>query len=235
MSGLLNLKIIPLMALGLLCLIGCGEVTDEDRIGDAQYCMDDIPVSEPDVAKRTAAVNSCMSKLGSVVSSKASLMRCSGNFLIEGFGNPEKIVSAMENVTSTSGGAGTVAMMNVLKFSSQGSNQANSDFVTQTLTYCQDAGSPGFVMIASFARIATSMASVASVNLSDGLSPTEVSAIMNESPAVIGATATVAYQTSCTEGESSNAELCDQLGAAIQGGMTEEQIGQALLTGWQSQ
>ncbi len=224
-----------MIVLGLIYISGCA-ATDDDNIGDAQFCLDDLPITGLSVNERTSKVNTCLSKLGSVSSKQASLIRCSANFLIEGFGDPTRIVDAMNNVGSQQGGGGggTVAMMNVLKFSSQATAAENKTLAEQTFTYCQEAGNPGYVLIASFSKIATSLAEIATVNLSDGISPSEVNTIMTQSPTVIGATASVAYQTSCSNGDTSNAELCSQLGAAINSGATEEEIGQALLDAWKT-
>lgn len=224
-----------MIVLGLVYFAGCA-ATDDDKIGDAQFCLDDLPVTGLSVGERTSKVNTCLSKLGTLSTKQASLIRCSANFLIEGFGDPTRIVSAMENVGNQQGGAsGTVAMMNVLKFSSQATAIENSNLAEQTFSYCQEAGNPGYVLIASFSKIATSLSEIATVNLSDGLSQTEVNTIMTQSPEIIGATANVAYQTSCSEGENANSELCSQLGAAITSGATEAEIGEALLNAWKSQ
>jgi hypothetical protein len=216
----------------LVLTLGCAE-TDSDKLGDAQFCLDEVPVSLSDAQERASRVNACLSKLGSVSSKEASLIRCSANFLIEGFGSPQKLTSAMEEL-NTGGGSGTVAMMNVLKFSSQASADANSEFAEQTFNHCQAAGNPGYVLIASFARIATTLSKVAGI-LNGGLDDGEVSSLLaTESPQIIGETAIVAYQASCSEGENANTELCTQLGAAIQGGASSAEIGTALLNGWKN-
>jgi hypothetical protein len=225
-----------ILAASSIVVFGCAE-TDDDKIGDAQFCMDDIPVSGLSVTQRTSRVNECVSKLGTLQSAKASMIRCSANFLIEGFGDPERIMQAFDAISSgsQSGSSGTVAMMNQLKFSSQATAQDNSAFAEETVQYCKEAGNPGYILVSSFSRIATTLSESADI-LADGqLTPTEISNLATQTPEVIGQTAEIAYQTSCSGNQPSNDQLCTELGAAMASGATSTEIGQALLSAWQNQ
>ena len=137
---------------------------------------------------------------------------------------------------------GTVAMMSVLAFTSQADADANASFAQQTLSICQQAGNPGFVLVASFSNIASALvkASAAAGNiLSDGvITPQELNDVISNAgnlPAeVIGATATAAYQASCSSGTESNEALCSELGQALNSQQSNEAIGQALLDSWKN-
>lgn len=232
-------------------MLGCA-VTDEDRIGDSQFCLDDLPLaSMSDVNERVSKVNGCLSKLGSVSTKQASLVRCAANFLIEGFGTPSKIVNALQQVSTQqgSGGGGTVGMMSILAFTSQTKSgqtatenaTANANFAQETLNYCTQAGNPGYIWIASFSNMASALAKVGAavggVNVSDGISATEIDTILSSGSSaaddVIGATAIAAYQTSCSGADQTNQTLCTELGNAVTSGANSAAIGAALRAQWQ--
>ena len=244
MFRLLNLILTSLFTFILMVLVGCAE-TDEDKVGSAQYCLDDVPASGLTATDRQTKINSCLSKITNVKTKQASLIRCSGGFLIEGFGDPAILVNALTTMNDSTGGNGTTALMNVLAFKTQGaSSTATSDedkvFAQKTFDYCNEAGNPGFVMFASISNMATVFASIAakvgSTSIADLINnPASAATLLAESDEIIGATAAAAYQTSCTSGDETNAELCSQLGTAMDSGATAEQIGAALRDGWKSQ
>lgn len=231
---------LAIASLSMTLLAGCSTSTDADKIGDAQYCLDDLPISFASQAERTASVNACLDKLGSVSSKQASLIRCSANFLIEGFGDPSKLVNALEKVNNGGGGNATVGMMSVLAFSSKSTATENAAFAQQTLSYCQEAGNPGFVLVASFSNIASALAkageALGGVNLNDGLSQQELTTILESAQSmpdeVIGSTAIAAYQTSCAAGSQSNEALCSQLSQSLANNTDPSAIGAALRDQW---
>ncbi|MEY4617222.1 MAG: hypothetical protein RJB66_2182 [Pseudomonadota bacterium] len=236
-KAMMKSLMVAVLSLGLLA--GCSASNDQDKIGDAQFCLDELPVTGLSAAQRKTRVNTCLDKLGTLSSKDASLIRCSGNFLIEGFGDPGRIVDAMSSLSNQGGGSGTVGMMSFLKFKSMGVSETateaeDSVLANETFSYCSDAGNPGYVMIASFARIATNLSGVADV-LADGqLDAAEVTQLINAgTPEVIGQTAIIAYEASCSGGENANKELCSQLSGSMNSGNASA-IGQALLNAWKT-
>lgn len=216
----------------LLTVVGCAS-SDEDKVGDAQFCLDEIPMSGLGTTETQSRVGACVAKLGTLNTKQANSIRCTGNFIIEGFGDPNKLVNALTNVSGNGKGGGTAGMMKYLAFSSQGSSDANNAFATQTLGYCESAGNPGFVLVASFSRIATNITAVGDI-LADGqITPAEVATILTTAtPEIIGDTAKIAYTTSCSGGENSNTQLCTELGKALESGVSSQDIGAALLDAW---
>lgn len=209
----------------LFMLAACSE-TNSDKITDAQICLD----------KATATTaQACVDKVSGLSSKEASFIRCSANFITEGFGTPAKIIDAFSALEDKSGNP-TLTAMTTLIFTSQGGStdpDANSAFAQATFNHCEAAGNKGMVLIASFANMATTIAKAGGSTLFDGTAtPAELSAAItslgNASDDVLGATALAAYQVSCSGGESSNAELCGELENAVAGGATSAEIGAAL-------
>lgn len=212
----------------------CSGTTDEEKVGDAQFCLDEIPLGLS-TQVRTTRVNTCIAKLGSVNSASANLIRCSGNFLIEGFSEPATITDIMNKLGDQQANSGTVVMMQALAFDSQGDTASNQAFATETFNYCEASGSPGYTLVASFSKMATALSEVASIFDDGQLSQTEIDQLATQTPAVIGATAQAAYQASCS-GDQANVELCTQLGNAIQSSNGDSTvIGQSLLNAWKNQ
>ena len=229
----------------LLGMISCAE-TDQDKIGDAQFCLDDLPVSGLSAAQRKSQVNSCVAKLGSVTGKQASLIRCSAGFIIEGFGDPALLVDIMKKMDSNqSGGVNEADLMGVLAFKTEGSSETATSFedtlfAKETLNHCNDAGNPGYVWIAFLVNTATNLASLANQyganNIQDLLNnPSLVTdpAVLAQSDTVLGATAVIAYQSSCNSGDQANEQICNQLGGAIAASGGDPQvIGAALRDYW---
>lgn len=240
MKVIKNLNQVVLALLVIPVMMGCSKETDEDKVGDAQFCLDDIPITGLPVPERSSKINTCLDKMSSVNTKQANLIRCASGFMIEGFADPQRLLSIAAEMDDSSNQDPTTALMGVLIFKSQGGDEgvANDDdkaLAKKTFDYCNAAESSGYLMLASVANMATVIAaSIGGINLSAGIdnlinNPDAVAA------EVIGATATAAYQTSCVNSNDSNSEICTQLGAAITsngGDMTA--IGTSLLATWQA-
>lgn len=233
---LLALLVMPVM-------IGCSKETDEDKVGDAQFCLDDLPITGLSATERSTKINSCLDKLGSVNNKQSNLVKCAAGFMIEGFADPAKLVDIAEEMDNADNQDPTIALMSVLIFKSQGTSDTASttedkELAQKTFNYCKASESSGYLMLASVANMATVIAaSIGGIDLSAGIDNlvNNPGALTDASAEVIGATATAAYQTSCANGNDSNSEICTQLGAAITsngGDMTA--IGTSLLATWQA-
>lgn len=210
-----------LVGLALVGAIGCGK-KDSDKIAEAQACLD---------SSTGAAALSCANKVDGLSSKESYLIRCSAAFIAEGIAEPATLVQAFQNLDAATNPVST--FMNILAFDMNNDPTEDKAFAQATFNNCNSAGNPGFVLIAGYANMATAISAVATVNLSDGISPTEVTDIIAAGPDAIAATATAVYTTSCTTGNESNAELCAELGTAItSAGGDNEALANALLAQW---
>jgi len=221
-------------------IVGCSKSTDEDKVGDTQFCLDDVPITGLSTTQRSSEINTCLAKMDGVTSRRANLIRCASGFMIEGLADPTKIIEIGDKLSNTNGQDPTTALMGILVFKSQGASETVPDaedkaFAQKTFNYCNSTGSSGYLMISSIANMATVIASIAGGDITAGITNlvNNPSELANASAEVIGATATAAYQTSCANNSDSNTEICTQLGAAINssgGDMTA--IGNSLLATW---
>jgi hypothetical protein len=217
-NKILLLAVVALMA-------GCAE-SDSDKVGDAQFCLDNTT----DYSQ--SSIDACTASLSGIESKDAYMVRCSANFIIEGFADPNKFISAFDQLKGKSSNA-TTAMMSVLAFKSQTTATGNKDFAQTTFNHCTASGSAGATLISSFANLATYIAATTSIASSlvtgGSISATQmasaVSELGNSSNETLGATAQAAYATSCASGSESNAQLCQTLGAAVTNGTSAADIG----------
>lgn len=210
------------LALGIATVLTCTLTAcgakDADKIGDAQLCLD----------KATAAeAPACLEKLGDLDSQESHLLRCAGGFIEQGFDQPTKFISAFSQMGSSQNGGGTLALMGILAFD-------DKTKMDTTFASCEKSGAKGFILLASMAKMATTIGSLFTGTSGDGLAGLQAaisgdpaaaqtameSAITKlngseEEQAEVGATAIVAYQTNCTSGNSTNTQLCSQLSQAV--------------------
>lgn len=209
--------------------IGCAE-SDADKVGDAQFCLDNLA----DTSQTN--VDACTASLSGIESKDAYMVRCSANFIIEGFADPNKFISAFDQLKSNTGTNPTTAMMSVLTFKSQPTPPQNQTFAQTTFDYCKASESAGAILISSFSNIATlivtSASNAAALLTSGSISPTQMATALaelnNSSDSTLGATAEAAYATSCANSEQSNAQLCETLEAAVSSGTSTADIGRLL-------
>lgn len=236
------IKLMLTLILGAFFTIGCSKATDEDKVGDAQFCLDDMPITGLSAGERTSYVNNCLSKMDGVTTKQAQLIRCSSGFLIEGFSDPSTLANILKSFKNNQQNSST-ALLGVLAFKSKGNSLTSSSnedkvFAQETFNYCNSAGNPGYVLISSIANMATVISSISSNgSIEQGIADllTNQDALASTSAEVIGATAIVAHQTSCQTIDDSNRQVCTELGNAIASGASPEQIGSALLSGWNNQ
>lgn len=137
------MKIKQILAIlsSLLLISSCAQ-KDSDKIGDAQACLDK--------AKTSAQANTCIAKVSGINSSSADGIRCAGKFIGEGFSDPQKYISALNNL---SGGGGVTGLMSALSFSSQNDITTDTDNAETTFGFCANSGGKGATLLAVFAYL----------------------------------------------------------------------------------
>jgi hypothetical protein len=227
------LKKISLLGL-MIFVLSCAE-NENDKIGDAQFCLDNL------TDYSATNVNACTAGIAKLESKDAYLVRCSANFIIEGFADPNKFLTAINQLSSSSSSNPTMSMMGLLTFKSQGSDAAgiaaNKVFAAETFDYCKLSGSAGSILISSFVNMATTIAGALgpTANLFEPghtITPEEMQTaivdLAGSSDEVLGATAQVAYQASCATADKTNADLCATLSTAVGDTTDPAVIGAAL-------
>lgn len=208
-----------LIALGVT--VGCSKATDADLIGDAQFCLDDLRTNGLSRDAIQPQVDRCLSGIKSLTSSQAYLLKCSGNFLIEGFGGVSKIETALNALQNS---ADEATLLNSLAFD-------NVTFAQQTSSVCQNSGSPSYTMLSSMASIATTMKDVLNVGNLNSTDITNLITSINSgdpdaqaSAATIGNAAVATYEQSCTGGAVVDQALCNQFQSAVNSGGSSADI-----------
>lgn len=214
-----------------LFLINCAQ-KDADKLASAQACVD----------KSTAATaGACLEKISGLSSQQSYAIRCSVMFIQEGFDDPTRYISAFEQLNQNGSGNSSLGLMGVMAFKSASTaaqNQANAD---TALSYCQQAGSKGYIMLAAAAQLGTTIAKYG--NLATYSQADLLAVITNPSvtdtadfQTAVGATAVIAYQSNCTGTNTSNQQLCSTFQSAVTsaGGTSNTQaIGAGLISALQ--
>lgn len=230
------IQILPIIA-SIIILTSCAQ-KDSDKIGDAQACLDK--------AKNSSQANTCITKVEGINSASADGIRCAGKFIGEGFSDPQKYITALNNL---SGGGGITGLMGALSFSSQNDITVDTDNAETTFGYCANSGGKGATLLAVFAylnnaiyefiRTGSSNGACATTPVSGGYSFASCLSAdaMNVLPNMIqlvdmaatsgssayniqsalGAAILTTYNISC-EGGSISSEMCTTLGNSVTGG-----------------
>ena len=201
----------------LLLASACAK-KDSDKISEAQDCLDKATSS-------TALL--CMEKVSGVESEAADLIRCSSIFVYEEFASPAKLANISDQL-KTPGAHSPTTAIGLLSFSKPDNGGAQSDaYSAKALDYCTKAKSKGMTLLASMARISTSLAAAlggttivdaCSGATTTGCQAAVTSAACSAPPAVVGAAALAAYQQSCATGSQSASSVCTQFAAASANG-----------------
>lgn len=134
-------------------LTACG-ATDADKIGEAQACLDK--------ATTTAQANVCTAKVSGIQTAAANGIRCSGNFIAEGFGSASKIVSLLQGLES----GGIDALLGLLTFTSKGNINSDNENASETFQYCLNSGGKGSTLLMAFSNVTMAVYSFAANNAS---------------------------------------------------------------------
>lgn len=203
-------------------LISCSKAKDSDKIGDAQFCMD---------TATAATVQTCVDKVAGIETAGAYIIRCSANFIENGFGSSQQIADTFGNLSTS--GSSALGLLGTLNF---GSTTA----ADTTFSNCTKTNQKGLTMLAAMVKSATAIASLGGLINAD--SPAEIQAAINALIATdptaaaltIGTAVTTIYASSCQTGSPANADLCAQMDAAYASAGTTDPtaIGLALLHAW---
>ncbi len=130
--------ITPIFSLAMLS--SCGE-KDNDKIGDAQRCLDTVAYTQADT---------CVTKLDGIESAKAYEMRCAAKFIREGFGDASKMLTAFTSLDGSSGSSGLTSFMGLISFTSKQNITEDNATASTTFDYCLKSGAKGSTLIAAF-------------------------------------------------------------------------------------
>lgn len=215
---------------GFLLLSSCGP-KDSDKVGDAQMCLD---------TATAANVGECVEKVSGIESPGAYVIRCSADFIKQGFGDPKVIVDTFKNLTDNPTN-GTKAFLSAMVFGTTA--EADSAY-----NNCQKTGQKGFTTLAMAVKSATYILSLG-LNLIGNLpaNPTEtdianaINAITSgtnqaQAALTIGTAVTETYSLTCKSGTQTNATLCTQMDQAFAtAGTTDPSaVGLAILNQWKN-
>lgn len=216
-------------------LSGC-ESEDERKLAAGQSCLDR--------ATTTADANACISIVQGLESESAYLIRCSANFIAQGF-TASRMASAFQRIKeNTGGGDPMVTLLGYFVFQPSLTNNTADDAVTN----CTRSNVRSMLRLASAAQLATTFATLSGISLTtfDPSSGTfdatqMLTAITNASgnatsEAAVGQATVTAAAAYCNEGSSYNGtEVCTNLNAAIAGaGTNYTLIGQQLIAALQT-
>lgn len=223
-----------LLALG--ALTGC-ETAEDRQIAAGQACLDS--------ARDAASADQCISIVQGLESESSYLIRCSANFVANGFtGN--RIASAFQRLKDDNGSGGQDPMMTMMTFLVF-QNTSDNHKIATTINNCQRSGVTSMFRLATTAQLATTIASLGGALGSGALDPnnpsfdpTQLQTIANnlisggttQDKEQIGSIAITAAEAYCNEGSSyKGTEVCTNLeGAIATGGGNLETIGQTLLS-----
>src|SRR6185312_2954149 len=143
-------------------LTSCGP-TDADKISDAQTCLNTATPANADL---------CVAMVAGITSQSAALIRCSGAFIKQGYGDPSKVAGALSQIDGSSGATQSIAMMTKLSFQYESTMAANVTDAQTAQSDCNISESPGLIFLVGVAATATQAAQLAgsspgSVNSAD--------------------------------------------------------------------
>jgi hypothetical protein len=142
-------------------LFAACETGDEDRIAQAQACLD---------RANQTTVSECELIVAGVTGPRASLIRCSADFIAQGF-TGSRFASAFTALkTTTTGQNSTLAMMAYLVFTVGADDAARNAAADTAVNNCTSSGLPGMIMFSQFAKSATLIS--AGLAITPGTPPT---------------------------------------------------------------
>ena len=213
---------IPVLAL----LISACESDQIDKLTEAQDC---INTATP------GSVGSCRSLLDGMNSEQSFILRCSIDFIAEGF-TTKTMATAFQNINSKSGVNQTSVFMGFLVFSS--TTSAN-----RTFDDCNASKEPSYVTLASFVKVSTLAASTAGLLTGGALdrnAPIDLNTAIGtlistpSSYSTVGDAVQTAYTSNCSSPANQSSSVCVKIVASMSGGGTSADIGlrflNALLT-----
>lgn len=215
-----------ILALGLSA---CSSKNDNEKIGDAQFCLDD---AEADDAKK------CVEGIEGIESKQASYLRCAAGFLAEGFGDPATLSNLKTQIDSA--GDNKMALLGILAFKSAGADSAKNQANAQaTLEECKKAGSSILVNFATIATLSSVLAGQADIDWSNpaNTTPEAAAALLDavaanptpETKEAIGNAVISAYSGQCAGKDTDDCKKINEAITAAGGTGNSEAVGQKAL------
>jgi hypothetical protein len=231
-SGFSRLGAVTLALAGFSVMAGC-ETSEDRQLASAQACLDR--------ARSAADANVCMTMVQGLESDYAYLIRCSANFVAQGF-NGDRVTEAFQSLANDTG-AGTDPMATMLSAIVFDDN-LTAHSASATFNNCSRSGVTSMVRLATVASMATLFGEVSgqlAVLIDPNSTPQQKeTAIQAAITSMISAPSATqeelgnlvisAGESFCNSGSAySGTEICSNLTQAIQvGGNNPEAIGEQL-------
>lgn len=237
-ARLRSTKFLPLgPTLGLMITLSAGLMgceSEEDRsLAAAQTCLD--------VAQTSADASTCLALIESHESKAAYHIRCSANFIAQGF-TGSRMASAFERLAADDGN-GPDPFINLMAFLVFSKDDLPDHTVDKTVENCAKSGVRSLERLSTAAQLATLIAGTTPSGL-ESFDPTDPDLIANMEDAIdslalstplevaeqVGAIALSMDQSFCNEDSSfEDEEICAYLDESIEGAENNAELGTALL------
>lgn len=134
-----------------LALIGCGGERDIDKVGDAQACLDKVDPAD------ASAVDQCLEPIRDLSGPGVESLRCTASFMKEGLATGERILKGFERFGGGSGSSETIALLEILSFTSSNSIGTNFQNAETAFQSCYKSEAKGATLLASFSYLTMSL------------------------------------------------------------------------------
>lgn len=210
---------------GLLTLSACNQETDQDRLMDAQFCLDQIKGMSP--AAASDAAEACVAGIKDIQTTNSYVLQCSAAYIGQGFTSADKLSSALDQLQ---GNSGTTALLGLMAFSSTTEAEAAYDVCTKTnqkaMSLLSAMTKSATIIAGSSLSLITSSTDLNTItqavedeinqiltDLSSGDST--VSGAAEDKLVEVGSAVVSVYQLSCASGSQVNSDLCGQIQTAL--------------------
>ncbi|HRO66948.1 MAG TPA: hypothetical protein PL182_05240 [Pseudobdellovibrionaceae bacterium] len=149
----------------LIGLSSCGGEKEVDRLGDAQRCLDRI--DGPD----SAAIQQCLAPISDLSGSGADSLRCTAGFMTEDLASGRRIIQGFDRLGENPSSDKTLALMEILSFTSQGAAANDFQSAESTFNACLASGAKGATLLASFSYLSMSLINYFSSVVSCAMTP----------------------------------------------------------------
>lgn len=228
-----NILKFTLLLIATSTFLSCAK-SDKNDLKEAQLCLN---------SSAPSAARACINKISGIQTAQANKLRCAAIFISEGYNTPASFIAALDQLNGTSGGCAggcspTIGAISALTFKNannlSATDRTRSEAVAnEAFGYCSQADTNIYMQIASLFKIGTFTANIA-YQTNGGATPTPdqiKTAIASLPDTDMGALATQTYGATCqdtTNASDSTKKYCAELGAAVNGGGTQAEIGACL-------
>lgn len=203
------MKKIFLLALFGVCLTSC-EQGDDDRLAQAQNCLD---------RSTQSTVSECELMVAGIAGPAAGLIRCSANFITQGFTGSRFANAFRVLKESQTGINSTVAMVSYLVFTVGGNDTARRAAAQTAVTNCTSSGLKGMIMFANFAVTATELSVGLTIDPANPPDPADLQAnLAAGDDTTIANSVTAINSVYCSGSGSANADFCATIADAADEG-----------------